>query len=247
MASRSYRLPSPYERTPLPRRLSGWALAIGLELLLVFILLGLGIRTLDMAPTKSGPVMIDIGPRDDDQAQPQPDNPQPKPPTPPVIPPITSPIPPIIPSLAPPPPPPQRPSDFIEMSPADMAAGDIATVPKSGRSAGDSQEVGRGPNGEAMYAAQWVREPTDAELSGYMPRNPRSGYGMVACKTAPGNRVEDCVELENVPRGTRLASTLRQAAWQFKVRPPRKGGKPLIGAWVRIRFDFTNTSEEGGE
>ncbi len=223
------------------RRLSGLGLAIGLELLLVLLLLGLGSREHQMAKNASGPTMIDIGPQDDqqDKAEPQreerkrePKKTQPKSA-------ITPPMPTVLPAK--PTIPQTRPGELIEMSKEEMAASDLRNLPKAGRSAGDSQAIGKGPNGEDMFAAEWVREPSDAEMSGYLPKNPRSGYGIVACKTAPGNRVEDCVELENVPPGTRLASTLRQAAWQFKVRPPRKGGKPLIGAWVRILFDFTAT------
>ena len=84
-----------------------------------------------------------------------------------------------------------------------------------------------------------AREPTNTELRGYLPQNAPDGYGLIACKTAPQNRVEDCVELENHPRGSRLASAVRQAAWQFRVKPPRKNGRPLIGEWVRIRIDYT--------
>jgi protein TonB len=143
--------------------------------------------------------------------------------------------------------PPNRPIDLLVLSREEMAAADIS---KLGTAAGkgvavaegndDSPVVGRGPRGETLYAAEWAREPTATELRGYLPQNAPEGYGLVACKTAPQNRVEDCIELENHPRGSRLASAVRQAAWQFRVKPPRKNGRPLIGEWVRIRIDYTS-------
>ncbi|MEO6224488.1 MAG: hypothetical protein ABIO80_01350 [Sphingomicrobium sp.] len=128
---------------------------------------------------------------------------------------------------------------LIAMSSAELAAADIASLPqaKSG-SAGDSPAVGQGPHGEVLYAAEWAREPTNAELGGYLPRNAPDGWGLIACKTVPNNRVEDCVELGNEPRSSHLASAARQAAWQFRVRPPRKNGRAMIGEWVRIRIEY---------
>ena len=116
-----------------------------------------------------------------------------------------------------------------------------APRPHRRSSPGDSERVGTGPNGEALYAAEWVREPTHQELSFYLPkRMPEGGgWGLVACRTAARNRVEDCVELGNSPPGSRLASAVRQAAWQFLVRPPRVGGRPQVGEWVRIRIDYS--------
>jgi len=139
------------------------------------------------------------------------------------------------PTIAPP-----RESPWIEMSKEEMAAADIGRMPKaaSGSASDDSEEVGRAPNGEVLYAAEWARHPTNAELGGYMPPNAPDGWGLIACRTAPQNRVEDCIELGQSPRGSHLASAVRQAAWQFRVRPPRKNGKPLIGSWVQIRIDY---------
>ena len=240
----AYRLEPPYARPRLQQRLSGLALALALNVGLILVLLTLGIippatqrslrgTVIDLmpmskssAPTKSAQQRV--------EKRVEPDRPVPKQPR------IVLPV---KPNIAPPPTQPTPKSQsWIEMSSADMAASDIGKLPKSGSgSAGDSEVVGRGPNGEAMYAAQWAREPTDAELAGYLPRNAPDGYGLVACKTVAGNRVEDCVELENQPPGSRLASAVRQAAWQFRVRPPRKGGKPLIGSWVRIRIDYVRS------
>ena len=121
-----------------------------------------------------------------------------------------------------------------------------ATCPRGARAApATSEEVGRGPNGEILYAAEWAREPTNAELAGYIPANAPEGSGLVACKTIPGNRVDNCIELGDSPRGTHLARAVRLAAWQFRVRPPRKGGHAMIGQWVRIRIDYYNSG--GGD
>jgi protein TonB len=153
----------------------------------------------------------------------------------------TLPKPPVVlpskPTITVPPPAPSKQSPFIEMSSADLAAGDLRNLPKAGDGDGDSEVVGKGPHGETLYRAEWARRPTDTELGGYLPKNAPDGFGLVACKTIPGDRVEDCVELDQTP-GSHLASAVRQAAWQFRVRPPRRNGIPLVGSWVSIRIDY---------
>ena len=238
----AYRLPSPYDRTPLQRRWSGFALAVAVNIGLILVLMTLGYIRPPSGKALRG-IVVDLLPRQQSSA-PTPSHqsrrqqlekvasnrPVPKPP--PVILPVKPPI-------APPPQPTTKKTPWLELSRDEMAASDISKLQSAGSgSAGDSAVVGRGPNGEALYAAEWAREPTDAELAGYMPRNAPEGYGLIACKTAPENRVEDCIELEQSPPGSHLASAVRQAAWQFRVRPPRKGGRPLVGSWVRIRIDY---------
>jgi protein TonB len=152
---------------------------------------------------------------------------------------------PVKPTIEAPPPAPSKSTPWVEMSKDELAASDIANLPKSNSgSAGDSEVVGHGPHGETLYAAEWARRPTDAELGGYLPASAPDGYGLIACKTIPGDRVEDCVELDQTP-GSRLASAVRQAAWQFRIRPPRKNGVPLIGCWVSIRIDYERIVRSG--
>jgi len=159
--------------------------------------------------------------------------------------------PPRIPRTDPPPISIPRPLDMIELTPEEYAEADIGKMPQSapdsgaGRGAGDSPEVGRGPSGQILYAAEWRRPPTDTELAGYLPPNAPEGYGLIACRTVPNYRVEDCVELENYPRGSRLAGAVRQAAWQFQVRPPRINGREMVGEWVRIRIDYYHGRRDG--
>ena len=212
--------------------------------MLLFVLLGIGaMRTVPMArssgiqiinllPESTGPASASRKPKVRREAATKP-----VPPRPPHI-------------LLPKPAAPQnRPLDLLVMTKEELAAADISKLGKAGTGAAsehsdDSEEVGRGPHGEVLYAAEWAREPTDAELGGYLPRNAPAGYGLIACKTLPQNRVDDCVELENYPRGSHLASAVRQAAWQFRVRPPRKNGREMIGEWVRIRIEYSRTRDE---
>ena len=146
--------------------------------------------------------------------------------------------------------------NMIIMSKDELAATDLAmNTKKPGTGAGAASGAGRGddsasgdgkgqgPGGEKLYNAEWYAEPTDAELAFYLPKaGPRIGWGEVACRTIAQYHVEDCVELGQSPPGSGFASAVRQAAWQFRVRPPRVGDRRLIGAWVRIRITY---SEKG--
>ena len=230
-----YRLSSPYERTPLQRRATGLALAVAVNVLLVLILLTVG----EFAPEArriSHSLVVDLLPESHSAQAPSKTTTTEAQRTHSVIkpPPIKLPT-------------RTKALPILAMSKADMDAGDIRNLPKAGSGdddSGDTEVVGRGPHGEVLYNAEWARRPTDAELGGYLPHNAEDGFGLIACKTIPGDRVEDCVELDQTP-GSHLASAARQAAWQFRVRPPRKNGVPLIGSWVSIRIDYTVTHVDG--
>jgi protein TonB len=100
----------------------------------------------------------------------------------------------------------------------------------------DSQRVGTAPNGEPLYAARWYREPGE-EIDGYLS-TATPGWGLIACRKVPNFYVTDCVPLGETP-GSMLNRAMLAAAGQFRVRPPRLGGRVLVGSWVRIRIDYT--------
>ncbi len=138
---------------------------------------------------------------------------------------------------------------------------DLAAVPKSGKAQGESARgdqgtrgdsvavygPGAGPGGERLYDADWMREPTSGEINGYLKSAPPpDAWALIACKTIPDNRVDNCRVLGESPIGSGLGSQMRQAAWQFRILPPRRGGTPIIGAWVSIRISWTRGTARAG-
>lgn len=122
-----------------------------------------------------------------------------------------------------------------------------STADAEGADSGDSKGVGEGPGGVKLYNAEWQREPTHAELAYYLKHGaPQGSWALIACRTVPRNQVEDCVQLGESPSGSGLARAMINAAWQFRVKPPRVNSQAQVGAWVRIRFDFSQ-KPGGGE
>jgi protein TonB len=160
----------------------------------------------------------------------------------------TTPIPPMPPVITPPKVP-TPPAALPGVLPITLGASDISKL-KSSASNDDGAETGtdsklaygpgEGPGGQPLYNAEWYREPSEAQLNGYLPKGaPPNSWALIACQTMPQYHVDNCRSLGESPVGSGLGRAMREAAWQFLVRPPRRGGKVLVGAWVKIRIDFT--------
>ncbi|WP_353226856.1 hypothetical protein [Novosphingobium sp.] len=144
------------------------------------------------------------------------------------------------------------PEGFVHTSHAEMAAADIGKIHSAASTGnadasagGGGKGGGEGPGGSHLYNAAWYREPPNSALASYMRPGQASGrWAEIACRTVENWHVEQCQELGEEPRGSGMARVLRQAAWQFLVRPPRVDGKSLIGTWVRIHYDFVQKKVE---
>lgn len=173
-------------------------------------------------------------PRDTADVSPQPDIPTS--PVPPI--PTQTPLPPMptppLPSIAPPISAPATPKIGVRIREGASAG----PANRQAASSGDSERMGNAPNGEPMYKAAWYREPTDGELRGYLSTANSTGWGLIACRTAPDFRVEACVAIDEYPAGSQINRAILAAAWQFRVRPPRVGGQSMVGSWVGIRIDY---------
>lgn len=234
----------------LRRRVTGLVLALAVELLIVLILIWFSVPDMVSFKGDGRPLAtFNVAPENHDrdksetkqQKQKTTEKKQVQPPKPQVQPPPSQPVAPItnVPGM-------------IMMSHDQFAATDVSKIKgqhaaqsaDSGADSGDSVAIGSGPNGQPLYAAEWYREPRDSELKTYMPPN-RAGSGLIACRTAPRYHVEDCQILGDRPPGSGIARGALEAAWQFLVIPPRKGGKPLIGSWVQIEITLTERPEHG--
>ncbi|MES2442067.1 MAG: hypothetical protein V4574_04490 [Pseudomonadota bacterium] len=151
----------------------------------------------------------------------------------------------------------KTPSNVLWLSRRDYRSADITgrkgTADGPGQGMGTSAASdsaladGKGPHGEKVYIAEWYREPTFRELNPYVPERARgrSGWGVIVCRTVANYRVEDCAEVDDSPRGSGYAGAVRQAAFQFRVRPSRIGGRPQIGTLVYIRIRYSVTVVQG--
>ena len=240
------------------RKVLSFGIALVIEALILLLLLTLGARiagdpkgeetvTEFAASDFSEPAEPEIEQppeaQPEDAATPAEAPPVPDRPTPLDLPEPERPKPPIIanPAPAPPPPPAQpapRPSPTIgaRINP-NRNYGPADTGPP--RTSTDSERVGTAPNGEPLYAARWYREPTDRELAGYLSTANGPGVALIACRTVPDYYVEDCVLLSESPQGSQMGRAVLAAAWQFRVRPARIGGREQFGSWVRIRIDYS--------
>jgi protein TonB len=238
------------------RRASSIGLALALELLLLLVLLTLGARTTvhqpkgetvstfdvrDQSPKpekrESGPAPAARAARPSPLTPPQ-TVPSPRPVrTPPpalVLPrPVTTPLP-AAPASSPAPTTPK----ITAVIRSDMA--NVRGPQGSAGASGDSERIaGSGPNGEPLYRAEWYREPYRDELTGYLDYVKQDAWALINCQTEPEYRVDHCVLVDEWPQGSNMGRAILAAAWQFKVRPPRVGGKVLVGEWVRIKIDYT--------
>ena len=232
-------------RSGAGRRALGLGLAILIEILLVLMLLTM-VQVSQTGIEKDRPSMVVLNAREVSegapearrpepgrpaQARPEAERPQPDQPRPPL------PAPPAD-ATAPPAPVAIIPMQW-SLAPGAPRSTEPARPPTRVVSVyGDSERVGSAPNGEPLYAAEWYRHPDRRMLGDYLSTARGPGWGLIACRTAPDYRVEDCVPLEEYPEGSQINRSVLAAAWEFRVRPPRRGGMPLVGSWVRIRIDY---------
>lgn len=238
------------------RRAIGITLALVLEALLILVLLTLGSGVLQEKPIPVAMVSFDARPDAEESPSPaetqDPEFAEAKPAAlqQPVV--AEAPDPPVEPPPAEVKPAPKPPA-FIPLSRDQMARADISgkkagppaparpgpTGPPDRGFPGDSQRVsGSGPNGEPLYAASWYREPYPDELRGYLSTASGPGWALINCQTVHDFRVDNCVLEGESPRGSQIGRAVLAAAWQFRVRPPRVGGRSQVGEWVRIRIDY---------
>jgi periplasmic protein TonB len=234
------------------RRTLGLGLAVLIEALILLLLLTLGrevrpgveddrrtlvslipAETSQEAPEERRPEPEQQAEARPEAQRPRPEQPRPPQPAEPAVPPAAPPAPPIMPMRWE-----LMPSAALPRNGAPPARPLYGPADNRSPAMRDTERVGTAPNGEPLYAAEWYREPAAAMMRAYLSTARGPGWGLIACRTAPDYRVEDCVALGEYPEGSQITRSALAAAWEFRVRPPRRGGRPLVGSWVRIRIDY---------
>lgn len=237
------------------RRALGFGLAIVIELLIIALLFLVGSRFAGSGREATDDARLEAVtfalPDAAEEEAPPPQQPpeapseqRPETPQPPTEQPVAEPErppPPIISNPTPAPTPSAAPIPAPPAAPARPAAPPRTYGPVDSGPQGepDSQRVGTAPNGEPLYAAKWYREPTRQELAGYLSTANPPSAALIACRTVPDFRVEDCQLIAESPAGSNIGRAVMAAAWQFRVRPARVGGRSQVGSWVRIRIDYS--------
>ena len=230
-----------FAQTERGRRAIGIALALTFEALLLLMLLAMGMSNEPEPVPMAEVATFDVSDAPASEAPPEAEpeelpsalEPEPRP----------APEPQAQPSAAPAPPPPAavipRP---VPAAPARESAppanAPVYGPPAPANRPRDSARVGTAPNGQPLYAAAWHRRPRDDELRGYLS-TADPGYAVIACRTVPDYRVEDCVLESEWPGGSQMGRAVLAMAWQFRIRPPMLGGRYQVGEWVRIRITYT--------
>jgi protein TonB len=248
------------EAQPLRRRATALVITIIVHLLLLYLLLRLAPEQFAPMGTVGTLSTFSVMPSPTPEKSQQKAASKPAASRPKVSPSVTPPKQALPPPIVKMPTPLKMPDGFIELSRSDVSKVDQAmntpheaptgqsAAAASGGGQGDTPSS-MGPNGQLLYAAEWYRRPTDAELSPFMPHHqlPEGAYGEIACRTVARFHVEDCQELGDSFPGIGIARGMRQAAFQFLVRPPRVNGQLMIGTWVRIRITLTEHPERLNE
>ena len=238
-------------RTEFGRRAMGIAVALAIEVLLLLALLSLS-YSIKPEP-KAQLTVVDL--KAQDMSEEEPEKPTPEKSTPPPTAQTTP-----QPADTPAPVPMPTPAAVIPLPKAPQAPPPPAAAPRpappavvmgpaqgpadtGSHYADDAVRVGTAPNGEPMYAARWYREPGQ-EFWGYLSAA-SPGSALMACRTIADFEVADCVPLGETA-GSQLSRSILAGAGVLRVRPPRLGGRSLVGSWVRIRIDYTVTRVPAG-
>lgn len=123
----------------------------------------------------------------------------------------------------------------------DPVAGGQGLAAGTGDDAGPGTGSGVGSGSgeiDILRRATWVWKPTDEALSRFAPplavAQHVSGKAIIACRVRLSTQVHDCRIVAESAGGFGFGSAAIDASRIFRVRPPRRNGKPLDDAWVGI-------------